>query len=355
MASQRPRVLVPSDFQSWVNNFVLGYERLGWRCDTGCEAFKQPTRDYDVVHLNWPEELAGWTEPDDAKLEELRRLLAEWRTQTKLVLTVNNLYPHGADASIPYRELYDAFYQAAHVIHHQSHHSNDEVLKRHPELTDKTHVVTSGFNYDSMLGDPLPDRVSARSSLGLDPDKNIIFMFGAVRFASELRLVRRAYQRAKLANTVFVSAINFAPKSSDIIRWRYEVYQWRQWLKRNNYLSLEGFIPDQQVTELIRAADALVVARADSLTSGLPCLALTLERLVIAPDRGSIAEHLAETQNPIYKPGDIKSLSSAMQKLTRMDRASAERENRLRADTWGWEGIISKCLDKLGLEQSGDA
>lgn len=346
-SSDKPRVLIPSDFQNWVDNFVYGYEKLGWQCDTGCDGFENVSDEFDVVHLNWPEELVGWNEPDPAKIQETKSLLSLWREKSKIILTVNNLYPHGAETSAPYRELYEAFYDAAHVIHHQSRHSHAEVIKRHPEVADKIHVVTSGFNYDPMLKGALPDRETARGRLGLNSDKVVIFLFGAIRFASELRLVRRAYQRAKLPNAVFVSAINFAPKSSEIVRWRYEVYQWRKWLRRNNFKSLEGYIPDQQVADLFQASDALIVARSDSLTSGLPCLAMTYGRTMVAPDTGSIAEYLKGTYNPMYTPGDARSLALALESFSSLDQSMAERTNRARADAWGWENIIAKCLEKL--------
>lgn len=345
--NQTKRVLVPSNFQNWVDNFVFGYEQLGWAIETGCDGFHTVRDDFDVVHLNWPEELVGWNEPDQAKIDEMVGLLSQWRRTSKIIYTVNNLYPHGAEASAPYRALYEAFYEAADIIHHQSRHSKSEVLKRHPHLASKVHVVTSGFNYDPMIKGDLPDRMVARQKLNLPQDGKVFFLFGAVRFAKELRLVRRAYQKAKLTNATFVSAINFAPKKSELVRWRYEVYQWRKWLEEQNFLSLEGYIPDEQVFDLFRASDALIVARSDSLTSGLPCLAATLERLVIAPNSGSIAEHLDGTLNPMYAPESTRSLTEALQRLQGLDQDKAEQMNRDRANDWDWKNIITRCLDGL--------
>src|ERR1051326_371229 len=89
------RVLIPSDHRDWVANFVDGYRRLGFDVTTGTYNFELEACHPDVVHFQWPEELTGWKLPTSAQIDDITRRLDRWARRSRLIISVNNLYPHG--------------------------------------------------------------------------------------------------------------------------------------------------------------------------------------------------------------------------------------------------------------------
>ena len=59
----RPIVLVPTDFGPWAANFQAGYAELGWDVVFGAATYEAESIEANVVHINWPEELAGLANP----------------------------------------------------------------------------------------------------------------------------------------------------------------------------------------------------------------------------------------------------------------------------------------------------
>src|SRR5690349_11873410 len=114
------RVLIPSDHCDWVVNFVEGYRQLGWDVTTGVYNFMLEASHPDVIHFNWPEELTGWKLPSSAQLDAIIRRLDRWAKRSRIIVSVNNLYPHGQHGNPIWHRLYTAVYERAEVMHHFS-------------------------------------------------------------------------------------------------------------------------------------------------------------------------------------------------------------------------------------------
>src|SRR5579862_9155862 len=93
--SSDARVLLPSDHRDWVVNFARAYQRLGFDVTTGAQNFDLEASQQDIVHLNWPEELTGWKVPSTAQIDAVIARLDRWAKRARLLISVNNLYPHG--------------------------------------------------------------------------------------------------------------------------------------------------------------------------------------------------------------------------------------------------------------------
>jgi glycosyltransferase involved in cell wall biosynthesis len=346
-----PRVLVPSDHRDWVVNFADAYRRLGFDVTTGSYNFDLEASQPDIVHFLWPEELTGWKVPSPAQIDAAIARLDRWARRSRLIITVNNLYPHGQHGNPHWHRLYTAFYERAEVIHHFSQASKELVCQEFPAVADRNHVVRLGFNYDLMLPVGPRDRAASRRAYGFAPQEMVYLVFGTLRFWDEVQLIKRAFTQANVAGKrLFMAARYNEPGSSWRLRWNR--WQWRQWQRRNKVLRVTDYVPDEEVYSLFDAADAVVVIRQNSMSSGVPSLAMTFGRMVVAPNFGGIPEYLGGADNLLYDGTSASSLSKAMEHAANLDREAIGAKNREVAAGWGWDGIIRTCLDALPSTES---
>jgi glycosyltransferase involved in cell wall biosynthesis len=341
-----PHVLLPSDHRDWVVNFADGYRRLGWDVTTGTFNFDLEASRPDILHLNWPEELTGWKVPTAAQVDAIIARLDRWAKRTRLIVSANNLYPHGQHGHPVWRRLYTAVYERADVIHHFSRASKDLVCAEYPSIAGRNHVVRVGFNYDLLLPAERCDRAATRRALGIATDELVYLVFGTLRVWDEVQLIMNSFSRAKVSKKRVFLAANFCEVGHPLRR-RWHQWRLKRWLRRNNGLSTSGYVPDEEVPPLFAAADAVVVVRQSSLNSGLPSLAMTFGRMVIGPNLGGIPEYLAEAGNPLYDGTAAASLAEAMETAARLDRERIGARNREIAAGWTWDGIVKTCLDAL--------
>ena len=334
-----PRVLLPSDQRDWVVNFVDGYRRLGWEVTTGVFNFELEACHHDVVHFNWPEELTGWRLPSASQIDEIVARLDRLAPHSRMIATVNNLYPHGQHQNRRWHRLYAALYERAEVIHHFSHASKEAVCREYPSVAGRNHIVRVGFNYDLMLPSAPRDRVAARRAFGFAPDEVVYLCFGSLRSWQEVHLIRDAFARARVARKrLFMVARYLSPASSWALRLKR--LRWQFWQRWHRVVRIADYVPDNEVPRIFDAADAVVVVRNNSLTSGVPSLAMTFGRFVIASNVGGIPEYLAGAENLLYDPTSTYSLVEALERAAHTDRETIGAANRRIADGWKWADII---------------
>jgi beta-1,4-mannosyltransferase len=213
-------------------------------------------------------------------------------------------------------------------------------------MVGRNHIVRVGFNYDLMLPSAPRDRAAARRAFGFAPDEVVYLCFGSLRFWEEVCLIRDAFARARVPRKrLFMAGRYLSPGSS----WtsRCKRLRWQLWQRRHKILRVTEYVPDNEVPRIFDAADAVVLVRKNSLTSGVPSLAMTFGRSVIAPNIGGIPEILADADNLLYDPTSTYSLVEALERAAHMDREAVGAENRRIADGWKWEDIIRTCLNAL--------
>jgi glycosyltransferase involved in cell wall biosynthesis len=340
------RVLIPSDNRDWVVNFARAYRRLGYEITTGTYNFDLEGSHPDIVHFQWPEELTGWKLPTASQIDEISARLDRWAQRARLIISVNNLYPHAQYGNPLWHRLYTAFYERAEVIHHFSHASKQAVCSEFPTIAGRNHVVRLGFNYDLLLPSARCDRAESRRTLGFAPNETVYLVFGSLRFWTEVQTIQQAFSRARVRNKRLLMAGRYVGSGGSwTARWRR--WRWQQWQRWNNVRRVIEYVPDSQVHQLFEAADAVVVVRQNSLSSGVPSLAMTFGKMVIGPNCGGIPEYLAGADNLLYEPDSYISLASAMERAAVADREEIGTTNRQIAAAWDWQSIISACLDGL--------
>lgn len=341
-----PLVLLPSDQRDWVTNFAAGYRQLGWDVVTGTLNFNLEACHPDVMHVNWPEELTGWHVPNAAQIDAMIARLDRWAKRVQIIASVNNLEPHGQAGNPLWSRLYTALYERADVIHHFSHASKEAICRKYPSVASRNHVVRLGFNYERLLPSTVRNRTEARRSFGIQRDEMAYLCFGSLRSWEEVCLIRNAFGRARVPRKRLVMAARYLEPGS---RWpiRFRRLRWRLWQRRSKIIRITEYVPDADVYRLFDAADAVVVVRNKSLTSGVPCLAMTFGRFVIAPDFGAMPEYVGGAENLLYDQTSPRSLADAFERAVHVDREAIGAQNGSIAADWTWQKIIRACLDAL--------
>jgi glycosyltransferase involved in cell wall biosynthesis len=341
-----PLVLVPTDDMMIIPGITGEYARRGFDVVVGVRNFFLQLHRADLVHVQWPEEIAGWNLPSAETLREIRAALDGWARRCAVLVSVNNLYPHGYEGHPVMKELYEAFYERCSGILHYCETSRKLVLREFPSARTRPHVVTNYFCYDNLLPEKL-DRREARRGFGFDDEDFVVLVFGALRFWAEIRLIQGGYSKARVRRKRLLMAGRFTEENSGRWQHRWRRLRWRLWLKGCRAQPVSGFIPDSDVHRYVEAADAVLVPRLKDMTSGLVGLGLTFSRTIIAPNHGAYPDYLAGTDNPLYESGNPDSLARAIENAAAMDRTAVERQNREIADTWRWESLIEAGLQLI--------
>lgn len=335
-----------------MDGLAQAYRRLGCDVVVGTHNFTLRTADFDLVHLQWPEELSGWRPPSPETLDLLCASLDYWTTHSRVLATVHNLYPHGYEGDPRYVEMFDRFYGRATIVHHFSRTSSDLVRAAFPSSRDNRHMVTTLFNYDYLLP-PEQDRSGARAELGLADDEVVFLIFGALRMWKEVELIQSAWKLAPTRRKRLLMAGRYNEvHSGSRIGKRIRRWRWDSWLRRQNAVVVRGYVPDNRVHRLFAAADVAVIPRVEGLSSGMPSMAMTFGKLFVAPDHGAFPEYVGATGNLLYESCNPASLARAIDASASLDRDRIGEQNREASGSWSWDGIAAQFLQESLLKSN---
>jgi glycosyltransferase involved in cell wall biosynthesis len=336
-----PRVLIPSDNLDFALYLAEAYRQAGWDVVMGAANFDLAAADFDLVHFQWPEELTAWIEPSEARLAEVSARLDEWRRRTKLVLTVHNLRPHRNGEAVGFRKLYEAFYRRVHVVAHFTATSRQAVTEEFPASPEVRHIVTGYFNLDRLLPSERDTNRACRD-LGTADDAFVVLIIGSLREWAEVELIRRGFDAASIPGKRLLMCGRY-DESGPRLQQRWRRWTWSRWLRSRNAIVC-GFTLDPEVHRIVDGADAVLIPRIRAMNSGLPALAASFGKIVIAPRCGAYPELLANTSHPIYEPGNAVSLAGALEKASRLDRTVVATECRRLVESWQWSAIIGAIV-----------
>lgn len=336
------RILIASDEPCFTVGLARGYALLGHEVLLGAQNFVQRLGTFDIVHFLWPEEYTCRQEPDDSTLAGISDALDWWGQRARLLISVNNFYPHGLEGNPAYRQLYGLFYSKCHAIHHFSNASREAVCREWPAALSKPQAVTTGFNYEHLLRCDA-DRTALRDALGVNPGDMVVLVFGTLRKWDEVRLIMKAVSAAHVPNLRLLIVARYSVGGLSARAWL-KRKMWDAWCRWHRAITVGRFVPDEQVYRYLMASDVVLVPRINDLSSALPALAMTFGRMVIAPNHGAFPEYLAGSRNLLYESGIARSLAAAIRQAAASDREEIGRENRQLAAAKPWSSIAEVCL-----------
>jgi len=339
------KVLLPSSDVGLVPPIAEAYRRLGWEVVQGTERLGDRELRPDLVHYLWPEELTGWKPPDEATLGRIREHLVRWRRSCRTMLSVNNLLPHGYEDDPASRRLYEAFYENIELVVHHSRASRDLVLKEFPVARTLPQVVVGMFSYHHLFPPGL-EAAGCRAELGVPARARVVLSFGALRAASEMRLLVDGFRRTRVRGKFLLIGGMYRvrdPEAVGILRRAYL----RLMRKLGRCLWLSGFLPDSTVPRLFRAADVVMVPRLADLSSGVVGVAMTAGTPMVCPRHGAFPDYLEGSGNALYDSGNARSLGAELTAMLRRDTTPVWEGNRAIAERWRWENLLRAALQAL--------
>ena len=244
---------------------------------------------WDIVHIHWPEMVLlrkGRLFQTVACIAILMLLWAQRKFGgAKLVWTEHNIKPHeqlypklGAWYMRKFTDMLDGLLSP-------SQFGLDEIVKKYPKLASLPQQVTPIGHYRDEYAN-LPTKAAARAEFGWDSDAKILLSFGLVRPYKNLPRLAEVFSECHADGLRLVIA---GPAKDEEEKARLE-----KAAANNDRITLHlGYIDQDKVPSYFAAADLVVLPFKQILNSSSALLALSCNRVVLAPAIGAIPE-LAE-------------------------------------------------------------
>ncbi|MGL5233250.1 MAG: hypothetical protein ACRC8Z_00640 [Empedobacter falsenii] len=255
---------------------------------------------FDIIHIQWPEELFSWKKIEESDLISLENRLDYHKQKgTKLVVTLHNALPHRGHALD--QKLYEMIYNTADAIVNLGEFST-HLFPR------KKNVIIEHPNYSQYY------KVQSTTS-----DKNIFLSFGAIRKKEEEQLIVDAFIKAEIKNSQLIICNSLLGKNPYIHRKKdiLKMYAYSFSLKKyknKNIIFIPKRLSNKEVENYFNQAKVIISPRIDSLNSGVVYMGYTFGKVVVGPAVGNIKEVLECNNNPTYQPNDFESVVESFRK-----------------------------------------
>ena len=268
---------------------------------TEVSTFWDSKEDFDVIHIQWPEELLGWVNIDKEKISALKKRITYYKSRnSKIVTTLHNATPH--IDNIYNKELYQYIYNETDVIVHLGAYST----RFYPY---KKNVIIHHSNYEKHI--TIDDKKSSKEKK--------FFCFGKIRNPEEEQQIIDGFLAAKIPDSKLIISNSLLGKNPYYGEGKLSLRKWKYiWflkkLKKRNIKLITAKIPKENINNYFNNASVIISPRINTLNSGVIYMALTFGKPVIGPDQGNIGEFLKTTNNPTFTPNDKTSIATAMQR-----------------------------------------
>lgn len=259
--------------------------------------------DYDICHINWPRDVILYA--PSARQAVLRGLLflrlmlrLSWQG-TRLVWTVHDIYPH--ERRYPRIESWfdRAFMPLIHGTIYLSESSRAAAHTAHRALRHKPSTVIPHGHYRDAYPKTVT-RAFARQAIGLPPSATVLSFCGQLRpYKNVPHLIR---QFRALPDSGLRLIVAGQPRVAGI---ETDVRQAAAGDPR--VLLAVDFIPDDKLQLYLQAADLVVLPFSEISNSGSALLALSFDRPLLVPDRGSLPDLQQQVGSDWVKlyPGEL--------------------------------------------------
>lgn len=288
-----------------------------------------------ILHLHWP--YAFWRSRGAAATRQWRALVRfalglRWERArgTTVVWTVHDLEHLGGDRAVDGsgRKI---VYEAADLVIHHTEWSRRELHRRWgpPRRTD---IVMPHGSYVGALPEPA-DPNTTRRSLGL-AGRRLLLCFGRLDAYKGFDLVPEV---ARILDGQ-VHFVVTGPAGS----------LGRTLGTGNPHLTvLEGRRSDQELADLLRACDGVVLPYRTITSSGALVLALSAGRGVIASDLPPFRELLSRSEAAVLVPPTVDDLVAGVHRYFEREPEDRGSAARALADRWNWADVVRPVAREL--------
>jgi glycosyltransferase involved in cell wall biosynthesis len=273
---------VSSEYEVVMENYPQGLQPF-----TGLH---NNTPEMKVLHIHWIAELVqrlSWSK--SSLLFYVKLSLLSWdlirlkRRGVKVIWTIHNKLSHqGLDEN---RELiinrrFCSLVDKV-ILHSEEAKTYISEFYQYP-LAQKANVIFHG-NYQGSYPHPSSDRQTIRNKLNIEPDNIQLLYFGSIRpYKGVDTLIKSFNALDSQALNIKLSIAGGVPDPE------YKNSLQAMVQDKPNISAIFDFIPEQQLIDLIEAADIVVIPFVDTLTSGSTILAMTQGKALILPDKATI-------------------------------------------------------------------
>lgn len=303
------KLLITSDFYSQ-NSYVKNIATpLMNSCEMVCDvsSFWSSSLRFDIVHIQWPEELFHWQPISHDDITRLKTRLDYWKSKgVKLVATRHNTLPHGGgkyDA-----ELYKLVYSISNAIIHLGDFSHKNLKINHSE-----NIVIPHVNYHNLYEDI--NQQKARKKIGF-PEKGRVFLsFGIIRDINEEQQIIKAFQAIKSKEDyLYICNSKLFRKKPSFLKkpiQRLNYHLSKRVFKFKNVFFFRKRIHNKDLKYFFNAADVIISPRMETLNSGVVFMGFSFSKIVIGPNVGNVGGILKILKNPVFEPNNLDSIKAA--------------------------------------------
>jgi beta-1,4-mannosyltransferase len=280
------RILAWPKVRPWNPYTGLVYSHL----PAGAKAVEWPAnllKKYDVWHLHWPDSLLNI--PGGAKTAyKISGMFAAMdflkARGTKVVWTMHNFASH--EALHPRLEpwFWRNFIPRVDGAISLSRAGLALGQEKFPRLRE---VPTAVIPHGHYRAEYPPARKDARRELGIPEDARVMMFFGAVRAYKNVDVLAKAFRGVRDPRAVLYIAGK--PNYDDLAA------AIGSEARQDSRIILDfKFIDDADVTTVLSAAEVVVLPYREVLNSGSALLALSCNRPIVVPEKGSMGELMEE-------------------------------------------------------------
>ncbi len=239
----------------------------------------------DVCHLHWPDHMFNQRSAARAALgsRALLHMLGEARRHgTRIVWTVHNLRAHDGLHPALERAFWPEFLSMVDGAIHLSRAGREAAEAQFPQLAERRAWIIPHGHYRSEYV-PTRNREDARAARGLSDAEAVVLFSGRIRPYKNVPALLRAFREYDSADARCL--VTGAPASREL---RQELQAFGQSDPRVR-LELQH-LRRADLANALTASDLVVLPYREILNSGSALLALSLDRPVLVPRRGALAE-----------------------------------------------------------------
>lgn len=256
----------------------------------------------DIVHVHWIHH--AYQHPNRLIFLIKSCILLLTLTYLRLrrvgfVWTIHNLYPHQVKYPLMERWMRTLICKHCRGLIVASQSIKRKVIETFHVPPGKVHVVKHGHYLDVYK----PQGVSIRERYGIGEDGDVLLFMGAIKAYKGVEELVQAFHKLKAPNTYLI----IAGKADSELR----DYLEREANSRQIILKLE-FIPNEEVADLLLAADIMVLPYKEITTSGSAILGLSFKKLVVMPDNEFIDEYFLKDMVVRYDASQPAGLENAL-------------------------------------------
>ncbi len=341
----------PAMINRWLNpyNWLLNthLEREGVEV-VGAAPWRVLRGQGDIWHLHWPDHVFNQGSVTRASLgsRTLLHLAREGRRRgLRIVWTVHNLRAHDGRHAELERHFWTQFLPTVDGLIHLSDAGRTAANAQFPELADRPAWVIPHGHYRSEYV-TTQTREDARSALGIAQDAQLVLFTGRVRPYKNVPGLLEAFRGMPGANARCL--VTGSPATADL---RSEI---EELAARDHRVRLDlRHLRQRELASALRACDLVVLPYREILNSGSALLALSLDRPVLVPRRGAMAELARDVGCNWVRCYDGELTSEALADALRWARESV-RTPRAPLDRFDWPAIARDHRDAYASVAGGD-